>query len=326
MSTAPHEALLQQAQKLADQYSHDKLLNIFLNPVIILSAPRSGSTLLFETLKCADHFWSIGSESHIIFNAFPELHASSKKFNSGVLNAKDANPELCHLMRAFFLLLLVDNKGQHYLNLPENERPASITLLEKTPRNALNTPFLNILFPGMKVIFLYRDPCENISSIIEAWEVGLQSGRFVTFQNLPGWDRGNWCLLLPPAWRKLKGKSIAEIAAFQWVAANKTILSDLEKLNTITWCLCDYRNLIDDTERTVTSIAAFAGVEYEGSLRARACKSLPPSKTIITAPKRDKWKRHSEVLKPLANKYTPMLEKLKQLTSTHSTNIQQKNN
>lgn len=312
MSASQREIFLQQARKLAEQYSHDELRSILHKPLVIIGAPRSGSTLLFETLKCSDDLWSIGGESHIIFNAFPQLHPSSKKYKSGALNMKDATPELCHLIRAFFLLLVVNNKGQHYLDLPVSNRPSSITLLEKTPRNALNIPFLNILFPDMRALFLYRDPRENISSIIEAWEVGLQTGRFVTFRDIPGWERKHWCLLLPPGWRKMKGKSIAEIATFQWVAANETILKDLNKLERSAWILCDYRNFIDSTENTIKNIAEFADINYSGGLYARASKSLPLSNTIVTKPNRDKWKRHSEVLEALVNNYEPMQKMLEQ--------------
>ena len=298
-------ALLQEARKLAAHFSPDELRTFFSEPLIILSAPRSGSTLLFETLKCSDHFWSIGGESHIIFNAFPQLHASSKKFRSGALSERDATPELCHLIRAFFLLMVIDNNGRRYLDVSEHERPGSITLLEKTPRNALNIPFLKKIFPDMKVIFLYRSPRENISSMIEAWETGLRTGRFVTFTNIPGWERKHWCLILPPGWRKMKGKSIPEISAFQWVAANETILKDLRKYKSSLWMLCDYHDLVNNTKTTIQRIAKFAGVDFNGSLQAHASNPLPLSNTIVTTPKPDKWKRHSDILKRLENTYRP---------------------
>lgn len=310
MAVSQNTMLLQHAHELAEQYTHDELLAIFLKPLIILSAPRAGSTLLFETLKCSDQLWSIGGESHIIYSAFPELHPSSKKFNSGALNNRDAKPSLCHLMRAFFLSLAVNNKGQRYVDLPDDEKPKSITLLEKTPRNALNVSFLNELFPGMQVVFLWRPPRENISSIIEAWEIGLQTGRFITFQNLPGWERKHWCLLLPPGWRKMKNKSIAEIAAFQWVSANEAILKDLNKFKITSWLLCDYSDLINNTDRSIKEIAEFAGIGYSGLLRERASKTLPLSSTIVTRPMQNKWKRHSKALEPLANIFTPTLKKL----------------
>lgn len=315
MPVSQQALLLEQAHKLASQFSYDDLLAIFIKPIVILSAPRSGSTLLFETLKSSEQLWSIGGESHIIFNAFPQLHASNKKFKSGALSDKDTTPELLHIMRAFFLLLVKDSKGCRYVDLAPENKPSSITLLEKTPRNALNIPFMEKLFPDMQVIFLYRDPRENISSIIEAWEVGLKTGRFVTFQNIPGWDKQHWCLLLPPGWRKMNGKSIPEISTFQWISANETILKDLNRSNTTPWLLCNYHDLVNRTEKTITNITEFVNIKYSGDLQARAGQALPLSQTIVTTPKHDKWKRHSSVLQSLASKYAPISEKLEQLMS-----------
>ena len=46
----------------------------FDRPVFILSPPRSGSTLLFETLARAPGVYTIGGESHRIFESVPTLH------------------------------------------------------------------------------------------------------------------------------------------------------------------------------------------------------------------------------------------------------------
>lgn len=307
--------LLQQARLLAQRYSEQDLLDIFPEPLVILSAPRSGSTLLFETLRVSDALWSIGTESHFIFNAFPQLHPAQRGFESGALSAADATPELSHLMRACFLVMLVDRDGKRYLDMPEASRPRSVTLLEKTPRNALNIPFLNKVFPGMRAIFLHRDPRETIASIMEAWEIGLSRGQFVTFPNLPGWDRKHWCLLLPPGWRALNGKTLAEIAAFQWMAANMTILRDLELLGKERWIAIGYRTLIDDPATTARNIAAFAGLPYEGALRERTSGSLPLSSTTVSAPARDKWRRHGTQIELLADSYLPLAEELDGITS-----------
>ena len=44
-----------------------------------------------------------------------------------------------------------------------------------------------------RFIFLWRDPRENLGSIMDAWH----AGGWVTYRALPGWD-GPWSLLLPP--------------------------------------------------------------------------------------------------------------------------------
>jgi hypothetical protein len=308
-----HQALRRAAEVVAAHYSPTALLHLFQRPLVVLSAPRSGSTLLFETLRRSDSLWSIGTESHFIFHAFPQLDAGERGFESGALAEADATPALCHQMRACFLVMAQDGRGRHYLDLPESERPQRIRLLEKTPRNALNIPFMRKMFPDLLAVFLHRDPRETIASIMEAWQTGLARGAFVTFPNLPGWDLRHWCMLLPPGWRALNGKSLAEIAAFQWCAANETILRDLRELDRAHWRAVRYRDLLDDGAETVRGIAEFAGLPFDGPLRERASAPLPLSRTTVSPPDRDKWRRHAEAIEALADRYAPLERELAQL-------------
>ncbi len=52
-------------------------------------------------------------------------------------------------------------------------------------------------------MFLWRDPRENISSIMEAW----RSGQWRTYPELEGFD-GPWSMLLPPGWRAMNGRPV----------------------------------------------------------------------------------------------------------------------
>ncbi|HEV2219285.1 MAG TPA: sulfotransferase [Casimicrobiaceae bacterium] len=313
MLSPQHRALRHAAGIVAEHYSPAALLELFRQPLIVLSAPRSGSTLLFETLRCSDALWSIGTESHFIFNAFPQLHPAERSFDSGALAGADATPALCHQMRACFLAMAQDTRGRRYLDLPESERPRHVRLLEKTPRNALNIPFLQKLFPDLLGLFLHREPREAIASIMEAWKTGMRQGGFVTFPDLPGWDLRHWCLLLPPGWRALNGRSLAEIAAFQWRAANETILRDLRQLGRERWLPLRYCDLLDDTTATIRRIVEFAGLPFDGPLKERASAPLPLSRSTVSAPERDKWRRHAEVIEALAAQYAPLARELASL-------------
>ena len=50
--------------------------------------------------------------------------------------------------------------------------PGALRFLEKTPKNALRVPFFARIFPDARFIFLWRDPRENIASIMQAWRPG----------------------------------------------------------------------------------------------------------------------------------------------------------
>lgn len=133
---------------------------------------------------------------------------------------------------------------------------------------------------------------------MEAWKAGLETGRFVTFRDLPGWDRPAWCFLLPPGWRSLIGKSQADIAAFQWSASNNIILDHLTRLPDERWLPVSYRDLVADPGETLLRLARFAGVTVpEEDLPVGP---LPWSRTTLTAPDSGKWKRHEQELRALA--------------------------
>jgi len=294
----PVASLLAAAETATGGFSARDTEELLRQPLIIVSAPRSGSNLLFEVMSRVPGFWTIGGESHAIYAAFPHLRAENTALDSGSLGRAHADAETCRRVRNCFLYLMRDHRGVPWIRMPAAERPPEICLLEKTPRNALNIPFLLEVFPGARFIFLHRDAHENVASIIEAWKVGLETGRFVTFRNLPGWDRRAWCFLLPPGWRSLIGKSQADIAAFQWSASNNIILDHLTGLPAGRWLPVSYGELVANPGKTLRRLARFAGVAVpEEELPAGP---LPWSRTTLTAPDSGKWKRHEQELRDLA--------------------------
>jgi len=283
---------------LAAQFDPGQLASLFKAPVIIVSTPRAGSTLLYEQLAGRTSFWTIGGESHAVFGAFDHLVAENPAMDSGRLIERHADETTGHLLRAGFLYFLKNRIGIRYLDMPLLGKPSQVTFLEKTPRNALNIPFLLKVFPDAKFIYLYRDPLPNIASIIEAWKRGLTNNQFVTFRNLPGWDRPAWCLLLPPGWRELRGKPLSEIATFQWEASNRIIMDDLSTLPRDRQICVDYQNLIENTNHELKRICEFSGVTFDLQEQA-GFEALPLSSTTLTPPDPDKWRKYEHELKPL---------------------------
>lgn len=282
------QPLLKAARAVLARFSTQRVREVLGAPLFLVSAPRAGSTLLFDALAKHEGVWTIGGESHGVYRVFPHLQAENEQLDSGSLHRRHATGETIELMPACFLALLKDRRQRAYLSLPPVSRPETVTFVEKTPRNALNLPFLTALFPDARFIYLYRDPRENIASLIEAWRTGLRSGRFVTFRNLPEWDREAWCFLLPPGWRDMVGRSIADIAAFQWAASNDAIIENLQALSPGRFHALSYRELIADPSAVLARLCRFAGVA--GSTAAEV--ALPLSRTSLTPPHPDKWTAH----------------------------------
>ncbi len=249
-------------------------------PIIILSAPRAGSTLLFETLAQAAGVHTIGGESHRLIEGIDALRPGGGA-TSNRLTAEHATPEVVAELRRRFAAKLRDRDRQ------PPAPGAAARLLEKTPKNALRVPFLLEVFPDALFVFLQREPRANLSSMMQAW----RAQGWVTYRRLAGWD-GPWSLLLPPGYEHLRGRPLEEIVAFQWQAANETILDDLAALPRERWTTVRYEDLIRDPRATIEPLLQFAGLEMDARLADYLSKPLPLSRHTQTRPDPEKWRQN----------------------------------
>lgn len=264
----------------------------YQRPIFIVSAPRAGSTLLFETLSQFSELWSTGEENHALLEDLPGLHPRDHGFDSNRLSAADATADIkSRLLRAFTRKL--QNREQHYyLDSPAAERAGSIRFLEKTPKNALRIPFIKALFPDALFVYLYRSYPGNISSLVDGW----RSKRFIAYRNLPGFENRHWSFLLIPGWRELHKRSIADIAAQQWQVTNQIIRQDLRQLPQQDWMQIDYHQLITQPAANVCRFAEFAGLKTDKVVRDCCSGTLPVSRLTLSSPQQDKWKKHQYFL------------------------------
>jgi hypothetical protein len=265
----------------------------FDRPVVVLSAPRSGSTLLFETLARAPGIYTIGRESHRTFESLPGLHPAQRGFDSNRLTAADATPALIEALKANFAAELRDREG-----VPP--RGDVVRLLEKTPKNSLRVPFLRQAFPDAHYVLLYRRPNEVLASMIEAW----QSGKFRTYPSLPGWTGLPWSMLLVPGWRSLVGKAIEEIAAYQWACTMNTLLDDVADLPSDRVTTVRYHEFLAHPQAEMERVAASAGFGWDVVL-----DGLPLSKTTLTRPDPDKWRKHELAINRVLPGLRPTIER-----------------
>jgi len=272
-------------------------------PVFIVAAPRSGSTLLFETLAVTPQFWTLAGESHWLVESIAELRPGAPGVDSNRLTAAYCTDAIARRIEDELFENLRDPAGRV---LPA--AAGDVRVLEKTPKNALRIPFFAKLFPDARFVFLWRDPRENVSSIIEAW----RSGKWTTYRELDGWD-GPWSLLLPPGWQQLRGKPLEEVAAYQWDCANRVALDDLSALPRERWTSLRYADLVGDPRAAVQRLCAFSGIEFDAKLAARVAAPLPPSGLTQTPPAADKWRRNEAAILRVLPTIEPTWRRLEQL-------------
>lgn len=267
----------------------------FDRPVFIVNPPRSGSSLLFETLAQAPGVYTIGGESHGLIEGVRGLGPLAQNFESNCLGEEHARPEIVAELRERFSQQLRDRDGKP---APDGR----IRMLEKTPKNALRIPFLAKVFPEARFIFLYRDPRQVLSSMIEAWE----SGRFVTYKNLPGWTgERQWSLLLTPGWRELSGKPLERVVAAQWASATQVLLDNLEALPADRWTTARYDALMEDPNAEVARLCAASGWDWDRKLG----NELPIARHTVSKPDDNKWRGRADAIDAVMPSIAAVLER-----------------
>ena len=286
-------------QKLPESFEYP----IFDRPLFIVSTPRAGSTLLFETLSRFEEIWSIGHESHLLETDIAYLHPASHDYESNRL--LDAPVEVCEQVRHWFARRLQNRDRQAYVKM--TDAPKVIRFLEKTPKNALRIPFLKKVFPNARFIFLYREPQANISSMLEGW----RSNRFLAYQDLPRWPYKEWHFLLPSGWEALADRPLVELAAFQWCATNQAILHDLQALPKQDWHFVTYQDLIAQPTETISKISRFA--ELQENIQTRQTITLPLSSMVVSPPSQEKWRKHEAEISSILPLVAPVIEQIQRL-------------
>ena len=250
---------------------------MFDRPIFIVSPPRSGSTLLFETLAGAPGLATVGGESHNLMEQVPAINPAARGWDSNRVTAADADPATVEALRARFRAALRDRDGAPVAVLPAR-------MLEKTPKNALRVPFLAAAFPEARFVYLYRDPRPTLASMIEGWK----SGQFRTYPNLPGWKGLDWSFLLVPGWRQLIGAPIEDIVAHQWATTTRILRADIESIPKDRWIISDHERLLEDPQAEIARLCSSLGVAWDRPLPA----SLPLSRHTYSPPDPEKWRRY----------------------------------
>lgn len=272
----------------------------FRRPVFVVSSPRSGSTLVFETLARAANVYTIGGESHQLIEGVPELSPVHNGLGSNRLTGQQATAAVAATLRQRFRQALVDRQGR-----PPTAEP--LRMLEKTPKNSLRVPFLASVFPEAEFVFLHRDVRETLGSMIDAWS----SQRFRTYPGLPGWSGLSWSLLLVPGWRELVGRGLAEVVAGQWNTAMQLLLDDLQRLPPERVHVLTYDAFVAAPDEQARRLCSALDLHWDQPIEG----PLPLSRYTLSKPDPDKWRRHEAAIEAQLPQLAPTIERIERLLS-----------
>lgn len=246
-------------------------------PIFVVGAPRSGTSLLFKVLTSSSHVAARPGEAHEVWER--DHHPGLRGWESNVLHASDVTEESSDRIRRSFYLTAGGNRH----------------LIDKTPRNSLRLGFVEELFPDARYVFLHRDGRANVNSLINAW----RTHRYRTYRlpephAIPGVpDPRWWKFVLYPGWRHDREGPLEVVAAQQWIHANQAILQARRHIPEQRWMSLRYEDFTDRPVEEIARVAEFLNLPFEAQFRAAAAAAGSTPINTVTAPEPGKWKREN---------------------------------
>jgi sulfotransferase family protein len=266
-------------------------------PIFIIGAPRSGTTLIFELLARSPAVASLTTESHVIWDIFHPVDESG-------WTSHQLGPELItgRERRALYWAVNSISQGRRYL--------------DKLPRNSLRIPYLRALFPDAWFLFIKRDGRDTVSSLITGWRSGRRFGPASPPPiplSIAGYKGSTWNFLVPPGWEAYAtGKSLEDVCAYQWRACIESVLTSKQLIDPSHWVEVRYEDLIDEPRGTLKGVLEALRLPVEGDVFAMAeTMHANVSQTAVGMPRPGKWREENpdEIARVLPS-ITPWMKRL----------------
>ncbi|MGR8934572.1 MAG: TIGR03032 family protein [Gammaproteobacteria bacterium] len=249
--------------------------------VFIVAPPRSGGDVLFRLL----------AESPSVYTLPRYSWPAEEAVLSDRLNPHEATAQAIASLNAARRTVALRYDGTEF-------KPV---WLEHNPQNALRIAFLAAAYPDARFVYLYRDPRESISRMLDAW----RSGTFVTHQNLEDWPGPPWSLPLIPDALMLAGKPLAEIVARQWQSITNILLDDLDALPPERWCVASFDRLLAAPAEEAERLCAFLQL---APMAGASALHMPSS----TSPNPDAWRHNAAELRAVMPSVLDTVERARQ--------------
>ncbi len=278
---------------------------LIARPLVVLGAPRSGTTMIFQALSTHPDLWSLYRESQAVIGTyFPtemvpgcSVFVSADDVDDATADAIQrsfydsvGNAEASHRAVGRRIPLIARARLSKVLTrLGGDRKTPPIRIVEKTPDNCFRIEMLLRAFPDAQFVYVVRDPRGSIASIYRGW---TEESRFQRFELPPGFTiKGypgtHWCFGLPPGWEGLDGSTVMEICAHQWRLYNEYCGRDLPTDPGRVFRI-RYEEVAADPGPVLAELARWA--ELDPVPLERYSRKLPVVNTW-TRPSADKWRK-----------------------------------
>lgn len=229
----------------------------FTRPVIIMGAPRSGTSLLHRILRAQPGFASLADESGVVWRELTHPACNDWK-SEGWHGSKltEARRLAIHRRLARHALGARIWRRADARAVGEQQHRRTLTgrlaapgyralttvlsrfpsreprrLVEKSVNNALWLDLIEQVFPDAFFVHIVRHPEDNLRSMVRAW---LDPDRFFTYElpvalRIGGYPYQRWNFGLPPGWRDYVNRPLEQVVAFQWAALQERSISFIDR-------------------------------------------------------------------------------------------------
>ncbi|MGO8872556.1 MAG: sulfotransferase family protein, partial [Acidimicrobiales bacterium] len=158
---------------------------LIARPLVVLGAPRSGTTMIFQALSTHPDLWSLYRESQAVIGTyFPtemvpgcSVFVSADDVDDATADAIQrsfydsvGNAEASHRAVGRRIPLIARARLSKVLTrLGGDRKTPPIRIVEKTPDNCFRIEMLLRAFPDAQFVYVVRDPRGSIASIYRGW-------------------------------------------------------------------------------------------------------------------------------------------------------------
>lgn len=314
------------------------------SPIIIIGSPRSGTTILQRCLALHPALWHLRAESHYILEGPIRPSKIGRMSNRCV--AEDIDEDTAEFVRGRFyeeamnVSQILEDPGWIFSTnglagrvfsaamikalgtISKMKKSASIRFLEKTPKNSLRVSLLDRLFPDALFVWNRRRPKDNIDSLVAGWNTSdtvgpIELPRFSRFGysvagnlDLQEYSGKWWKFALVPEWESLRGKSLGEVAGWQYYQCNRYAHKDLAKLEDERVVTVQHEQFVRNPVKVTSRILSRAGLSISPAVEQFASALPRVNSTHGTEEEGESGLRYPEQVKRALTSI-PRLEELK---------------
>ena len=242
-------------------------------PAFLVGFPRSGTTLL-DTFLMGHPDTKVLEEESLLGAAEREIGSAAKLVR--------ASPSDLERARSAYLAELDRHVATGFTGL----------VIDKLPLNLLGAPFIDAMFPGARMIFAQRHPCDSVlSAFMQSFVMNDAMASFLTVED---------------------AADLYDAVMSGWFAIRERFDLNVHTVR--------YERLVEDPEAELRPLVEFLGLEWDNRMLAhtRTAKErgtiITPSYDQVTEPLSTRsvgrWKRYRAQLEPVLPVLLPWAERL----------------